>query len=101
MSGDITYCSHTDCYYRDCTRHQDNAPAGKMISIADLNDGFCFIPKPEPSLKSSRAELLSAICRGVQNTNYRCDNPTRAMCDADGGCYFCDTIADSIEEAFK
>ena len=39
--------------------------------------------------------------KGVQKTAYKCDNPTRAMCDVDGGCYFCATIADSIEEAFK
>ena len=95
---DITYCSHTDCYYRDCVRHQNNASTDRDISIADLNDGYCFIPEPDPSFNSNRAKLLSAICKGVQNTNYRCDNPTRAMCDVDGGCYFCEAIADAIEE---
>ena len=94
----ITYCSHTDCYYRDCVRHQNNAPTDRDISIADLNDGYCFIPEPDPSFNSKRAKLLSAICKGVQSTSYRCDNATRAMCDVYGGCYFCATIADAIEE---
>ena len=98
---DITYCSQTECYYRDGTRHQSHAPAGKDISIADLNDGYCFIPEQDPTFRSNREDLLSAICKGVQKTAYKCDNPTRAMCDVDGGCYFCATIADSIEEAFK
>ena len=40
----ITYCSRTNCYFRDCTRHQDKAPKDRDISIADLNDGYCFIP---------------------------------------------------------
>ena len=96
----ITYCSHLDCYYRDCTRHQSSAPKDTDISIADLNDGFCFIPTQEETT-NKRDRLLSAICKGTQATSYRCDNPTRAMCDADGGCYYCASIADAIEEAFK
>ena len=101
--ADITYCSHIDCYYRDCTRHQSHAPASRQISIADLNDGYCFISehRPDPVFKSNREDLLGAICRGVQNTNYRCDNPTRAMCDVAGGCYFCATIADTVEEVLN
>ena len=97
---DITYCSQIDCYYRDCMRHQCKATADRAISIADLNDGYCFTPEPkvDPAFKSSREELLAAICKGVQSTNYRCDNPTRAMCDVAGGCYFCETIANAIEE---
>jgi hypothetical protein len=97
---DITYCSHIDCYYRDCIRHQCKAPADRSISIADLNDGYCFAPE-RPVFKSNREELLAAICRGVQKTNYRCDNPTRAMCDVDGGCYFCATIVDAVEEVLN
>lgn len=101
--ADITYCSHMECYYRDCVRHQNNAPASKHISIADLDDGFCFIPKysVDPAFKSNREELLTAICKGVQKTSYSCANPTRAMCAVNGDCYFCATIADAIEEAFK
>lgn len=99
----ITYCSHTDCYYRDCMRHQHNAPKDRDISIADLNDGYCFIPSHllETKERHKRERLCSAICKGVQSTNYRCDNPTKAMCDADGGCYYCATIADAVEEEFK
>ena len=74
-----TYCSHTDCYYRDCTRHQDNAPKDRLISIADLDDGFCFIPEPTDKA-SNRERLLAAICVGLQNTHLKCDNPTRAVC---------------------
>ena len=98
--SDITYCSHIECYYKDCVRHQHNAPAEENISIADLDDGFCFIPehRVDPAFKSNREELLSAICKGVQKTSYRCTNPTRAMCDIAGGCYFCATIADALEE---
>lgn len=96
-----TYCSHIDCYYRDCTRHQNNAPKNTDVSIADLNDGYCFIPKQDHEFRSNREDLLSAICRGVQNTTYKCDNPTRALCDVDGGCYFCATIADAVEEALN
>lgn len=39
---DRTFCSRTTCMYIDCSRHQHNAPKGKTISIADLNDGLCF-----------------------------------------------------------
>jgi hypothetical protein len=99
----ITYCSHTDCYYRDCTRHQSNAPKDRDISIADLNDGYCFIPESLVTTKHrhKKERLTSAICRGTQSTNYKCDNPTKAMCDADGSCYYCAAIADAIEEEFK
>ena len=98
---DITYCSHVNCYYRDCTRHQSHAPTDRPISITDLNDGYCFSPKQDPIFKSSRDDLLSAICKGVQNTSYKCDNPTRALCDVDGGCYFCDTIANAVKEVLN
>ena len=100
---DITYCSHGDCYYRDCARHQCHALADMQISIADLNDGYCFIPSHlvASATKTRREALLSAICKGTQSTIYRCDNPTRAMCDVDGGCYFCATIADAVEEVMK
>ena len=100
---DITYCSHIDCYYRDCTRHQCRAPEGQAISIADLNDGYCFIPVElvKTKHKHLRERLAAAICKGTQNTNYKCDNPTRAMCDVDGGCYYCENIAEAVIEEFK
>ena len=100
---DITYCSHTDCYYRDCTRHQNHAPKDIDISIADLNDGYCFIPEGllETKHKHMRERLMSAICKGTQNTTYKCDNPTRAMCDADGGCCYCENIAEAVINEFK
>ena len=99
----ITYCSHTDCYYRGCTRHQSHAPEGRDISIADLNDGYCFIPESllETKAKHKRERLMSAICKGIQNTAYKCDNPTRAMCDVAGGCACCAIITDAVEEEFK
>jgi hypothetical protein len=97
---DITYCSHLDCYYKDCTRHQANAPADSSISIADLDDGYCFIPEADIA-NGDREKLMAAICRGVQKTTYKCANPTRAMCSVSGDCHYCATIADAIEEAFK
>ena len=99
----ITYCSRTDCYFRDCTRHQDNASEGCDISIADLNDGYCFIPESLviTKHKHKKERLMSAICRGTQNTNYKCDNPTKVMCDVEGSCNYCAAIADAIEEEFK
>ena len=92
---DITYCSHLDCYYRDCARHQSHAPDGRDISIADLNDGYCFIPESllETRARHKKERLMSAICKGTKSTNYKCDNSTRAMCDADGGCAYCAAIA--------
>ena len=97
---DITYCSHTDCYYRDCIRHQYNAPTDKVISVADLDDGFCFIPVPEDRVFTNRERLLGAVCRGIQQTHLKCDNSTRALCEFIGDCFYCHTIADAIEEAF-
>ena len=100
---DITYCSHTECYYRDCVRHQSHVTTTGPISIADLNDGYCFIPEAaaDQAVRDNREELLRAVCRGVQKTNYKCDNPTRAMCDVDGGCRFCDVIVDAVEEVLN
>lgn len=99
----ITYCSHLDCYFRDCTRHQNNAPADRDISIADLDDGYCFVPESllETKHRHKKERLMSAICKGTQSTNYKCDNPTKAMCDADGGCYYCEIIAEAIIDEFK
>ena len=98
---DITYCSHIDCYYKeDCPRHQIHAPSGIIISIADLDDGYCFVPEPNKQ-PSVRENLLAAICRGTQNTNYACDTVCRSMCGNDGTCVFCATIADAVEEVIK
>lgn len=97
---DITYCSHIDCYYRDCIRHQNHAPKDRDISIADLDDGYCFIPIADKRLNNME-KLLSAICHATQNTCHKCDNPTRSLCDVDGGCLYCATIADAIVEVFK
>ena len=98
---DITYCSHIDCYYKeDCSRHQSHAPTGIDISIADLNDGYCFVQEPSKQA-SVRETLLAAICRGTQNTTYACDAVCRAMCGNDGTCAFCATIADAVEEVIK
>ena len=99
---DITYCSHIDCYYKDCIRHQSNAPSGRNISIADLNDGYCFVPESllEVRLSRKKERLMSAVCKGTQKTNYRCDNITRVACDVNGSCSYCETIANMIIEEF-
>lgn len=39
-----TYCSKINCKYIDCLKHQHNAPKDKNISIADLDDGWCYTP---------------------------------------------------------
>jgi hypothetical protein len=101
--SDFTYCSHTNCYYKDCARHQHNAPKDIAISIADLDDGFCFVPEviiPE-TVNTDRERLLAAICRGTQKTNYKCDGICKALCGNDGTCAYCSYIADTIEEAFR
>lgn len=100
---DIIYCSHIDCYFTDCARHQYNAPEGKGISIADLDDGYCFVPEQLIATKArhTRERLVSAICKGTQNTNYKCDNPAKAMCDVDGSCYYCELIAEAVLDEFK
>lgn len=94
----ITYCSKFDCAYTSCTRNQCHAPKDDSISIADLCDGWCYMPaEHEPFNK--RKELLAAICRGTQKTNYKCSEVCRAMCGNDGTCAYCSIIADFVEEA--
>jgi hypothetical protein len=101
--SDITYCSHADCYYRDCVRHQSHAPVDRDISIADLNDGYCFIPESllKTKHRHKKERLRSAICKGTQRTNYKCDKIIKAICDADGSCLYCATIADAVEEVLN
>lgn len=100
----ITYCSQTTCINRDCIRHQNNAKAGAILSIADLNDGLCFTSEEAfvtKNIKSNRERLRAAICRSTQSTAYYCDTVCRAMCGNDGSCAYCAIIADAIEEEFK
>jgi hypothetical protein len=95
----ITYCSQTKCVQFDCLRHQLYAPKDRDISIADLNDGLCFDPGAKAIL-SDRERLLTAICKGTQKTNYKCDTACKAMCGSDGSCAYCSIIADAIEKEF-
>lgn len=100
----ITYCSMITCSHTDCSRHQFNAPPGKIISIANLNDGYCFGPTVTTVIEEEpqkRARLLAAVCRGTQKTNYKCDDVCKAMCGNDGTCAYCSIIADAIEEEFR
>lgn len=101
--NDITYCSRLDCYFRDCTKHQNNAPKDQDISIADLNDGYCFIPVSLFDTKNrlTKERLAASICRGIQNTNQKCTNPTKALCGVDGDCFYCGEIAAAVIEEFK
>lgn len=94
----ITYCSQMICTHTECSRHQHNAPEDKDISIADLNDGWCFDAVTTPS--DERNRLLKAICKGTQKTNYKCNDVCRAMCGSDGCCAYCSIIADAIENEF-
>jgi hypothetical protein len=93
----ITYCSRITCVHKDCFRHQYNAPEDRNISIADLNDGWCFDSPKEPT---DRERLLAAICKGTQKTNYKCNDACKAMCGNDGTCAYCSVIAYAIEEEF-
>jgi hypothetical protein len=96
--GDITYCSRTKCVHLDCIRHQIYAPKDKDVSIADLNDGWCFDEKVP---NDNRKRLLAAICHGTQKTNYKCNEACKAMCSNDGTCAYCSIIADAVEEEFR
>jgi hypothetical protein len=102
---DKTYCSHTECVQTGCDRHQIGAPSGTYISIADLLSDSCFISKPQQNIgvdvTNDRSRLLAAICRGTQNTNYKCDEVCKAMCSSVGDCYYCASIADVIVEEFR
>jgi hypothetical protein len=94
------------CAHLNCIRHQYNAPVGRNISIADLNDGLCFDPmeflpnEDELPENNRRERLLAAICKGTQNTNYKCNDACKAMCGNNGDCFYCAAIADAIEEEF-
>jgi hypothetical protein len=97
-----TYCSLTNCTQLDCPRHQSSAPPGSIISIANLNDGYCYIPDiVNQGDENERSRLLLAICRGTQKTNYECDEVCKAMCGSVGDCHYCATIADAIIEEFR
>jgi hypothetical protein len=60
-------------------------------------DGFCFIPE-SIEISSNKEKLLLVICKGIQNTHLKCDNPTRAVCEAAGDCIVCHAVANAIEE---
>ena len=103
----ITYCSRTDCRQDTCTRHQRFAPKNEDISIADFNDNCYLSPETDDKMMleairrshdAARNDLLAAICRGTQKTNYKCDEVCKALCDSNGSCAYCSIIADSIEE---
>ena len=46
-----------------------------------------------------RKNLAPAICNAIQNTAFRCDEYTRAMCKVGSGeCYTCRVMAHSIQK---
>ena len=94
----ITYCSRTDCLYRDCGRHQNNLPEGDIFSIADFSEDVCY---KSTSLESKRARLLEAICKGTQKTNYSCSDEAQEICFKNGGCKYSKALAEAIEKEFK
>lgn len=103
----LTYCSRTSCRQETCFRHQKRAPLYTEISIADLNDGCYLSPEEDDKMTieairrsqdAARNDLLAAICRGTQKTNYKCDEVCKAMCSSDGHCAYCYTIADAVED---
>lgn len=105
----ITYCSRTDCRH-PCLRNQKFAPKDRDISIADLDNNCYLSPEVDDAMTISaikrsqdatRNDLLAAICRGTQKTNYKCDTVCKAMCGSDGHCAYCSTIADAVEEVLN
>lgn len=103
----ITYCSRISCRQETCLRHQKHVPLYTEISIADLDDGCYLSPEVDDAMTieaikrsqdAARNDLLAAICRGTQKTNYKCSDACKALCDSNGSCAYCSTIADSIEE---
>lgn len=76
-----TYCSRTTCMYTDCDRHQCRAPAGVDISIADLNDGYCFA-KTDYCVQS---DCRKVTCKYHQN--HMDPKVPHDIVDLDLGCY--------------
>lgn len=92
--GTFTYCVHSDCANKQCRFHLNRAPRGYAVTAKDFNEEYdCF-----KAVVSKREEILAAICKGTQKTNYKCDNVCKAMCGNDGTCAYCSIIADAIEE---
>ena len=90
----FTYCIHSDCANNMCMFHINRAPRGYAVTAKDFNEeSSCF-----KAAVSKRDVLLAAICRGTQNTQYRCDAVCKAMCGSDGTCAYCAAIADAVEE---
>lgn len=45
---------------------------------------------------SSRDDLARLICEATQNTSYKCDTTCMTLCNCNGGCAFCETIASHL-----
>ena len=93
---EITYCSQVSCVYKACARHQCNAPANTTLSIADMYGSSLFCSLEDDSVEYE--SLLGAICRGVQKSS-SCSEVAKEMCDTNGSCALCFTIAEEIGEA--
>ena len=92
---EITYCSQIGCVYKACARHQCNAPANATLSIADMYGSSLFCTLENDSVEYE--SLLGAICRGVQKSG-SCSEAAKEMCDTNGSCALCFTIAEEICE---
>ena len=99
MSTDKTFCIHEGCKNYACWRHIDRAPTGRPISVADLA-GLYNCSCGTPAKDIARKAMLTAICRGTQNTAYACNDACKAMCDRAGGCAFCEAIANEVETEY-
>ena len=89
------YCILSDCVKKDCRFHLSTAPKGVVVESTDQDLG-CYVGP-----YNRRKDLLRAICVGTQKTNYKCSDACKALCDSNGSCAYCSTIADSIEEVIK
>jgi len=106
----LTYCSRISCRQETCFRHQKRAPLYTEISIADLDDNCYLSPEVDDAMTieairrsqdATRNDLLAAICRGTQKTNYKCSDACKALCDSNGSCAYCSTIADAVEDVLN
>ena len=43
-----------------------------------------------------RKQLGKLICEATQKTNYRCNDTCKALCDCEGSCAYCLTIAEHL-----
>ena len=49
----------------------------------------------------TREQLAKAVCEATQKTNYNCNDKCKTLCDSNGSCPYCLTIAENILKNFN